>query len=121
MDHFYISVYKHGRHISQIADYKGKNNPNYGNRALSEKYSHDKLLAKEKQARPGAKNGRAKPIKLILQDGTQITFPYMLKCAEYLVQNKLVRSSSPDGILPYISKAAKNNTTYYKYKFSFID
>ena len=44
---------------------RGKDNPNYGNSKLHERYEADKNLAKEKQSRPGGQNGRARKCKLI--------------------------------------------------------
>lgn len=43
----------------------GKDNPNYGNSKLHERYESDKNLAKEKQSRPGGQNGRARKCRLI--------------------------------------------------------
>lgn len=39
-------------------DMHGENNPNYGNRKLSEFYKAHPEIAKEKQSRPGKQNGR---------------------------------------------------------------
>jgi hypothetical protein len=39
-------------------DLHGGNNPNYGNRKLSEFYKAHPEIAKEKQSRPGKRNGR---------------------------------------------------------------
>lgn len=39
-------------------DMSGTNNPNYGNRKLSQFYKEHPEIAKEKQGRPGNKNGR---------------------------------------------------------------
>ena len=47
-----------------MPDYHGKNNPNYKNKTLSEKYKNNKELSKEKQSRPATQNGRSTPIDL---------------------------------------------------------
>jgi len=47
-------------------DMNGKNNPNYGNRKLSQKYKLDKALAIEKQGRKGIQNGRCQKSHYIM-------------------------------------------------------
>lgn len=42
----------------------GKDNPNYGNNTLHKRYVEDKQFAKEKQSRPGGRNGKAKSCEL---------------------------------------------------------
>lgn len=62
----------------------GKDNPNYGNTALHDKYKANPDLAKEKQSRPGEQNGRCVPIALY-EDGVFIKeFPYKRACVVYL-------------------------------------
>lgn len=92
-------------------DINGENNPNYGNHKLSKKYANDKLLSKEKQGRPGLRNGRCRKIK-IFKDGAMIAeFDYIVKCCEYIVENY-----SPNtkiySIRSQIDKAIRNNSTY---------
>lgn len=43
----------------------GADNPNFGNDTLHKRYMEDKEFAKEKQGRPGGRNGRAKKCKLL--------------------------------------------------------
>lgn len=108
---------KGGRHITQVRDMSGKNNPNYGNRKLSKKYTNDPSLSKEKQGRPGAQNGRSKPTVMLLSDGSTIEFPYIIACAQYLISNKIVRSRSVSNVSVMVSDAARNGREYYGYKF----
>ena len=51
---------RYSKNANRYPSHFGKDNPNFGNKKLSEKYAKDKLLSKEKQSRPGGKNGRAK-------------------------------------------------------------
>lgn len=46
------------RSVINKPDISGANNPNYGNRKLSQFYKEHPEIAKEKQGRPGSKNGR---------------------------------------------------------------
>lgn len=48
------------RSVVNKPDITGKNNPNYGNRKLSQFYKEHPDIAKEKQGRPGKQNGRYK-------------------------------------------------------------
>lgn len=63
----------------------GENNPNYGNHTLSEKYRSNPELSKEKQGRPGTRNGRARSVKLFDDDGVSHAFGTIKDCAEYIV------------------------------------
>ena len=103
---------KSGRHITQIRDMSGINNPNYGNRKLSAKYSADKEYALKKQSRKGVQNGRATPIEMTDRDGTAIRFPYIGKCAEYIF-NKGYSKTNIDNIAGVIGQCAKNGTRRY--------
>lgn len=108
-----------GRHVSQIMDYSGANNPNYGNRKLHNRYADDKDYAKMKQSRPGEKNGRAKSVNAKLPDGTIIQFGTLKACAEYLVSHSISKAKNISCIATYISKAAKLNKEYCGVRFEF--
>lgn len=62
---------------------KGKNNPNYGNKKLSEKYAANKELSKEKNSRPGEKNGRAIAVDVYFNGELYQSFPYKTACLEW--------------------------------------
>lgn len=109
-----------GRHVSQTRDFSGENNPNYNNHTLSERYRANPDYAREKQARTGAKNGRATPIKMIHEDGTCINFEYMAECALYMIEHKLCRSANISNVQPYISKAASTGSSYCGCSFEYI-
>lgn len=96
----------------------GKKNPNFGNRKLSIIYANDKELAKQKQSRPAAQNGRAKSCSMYDMDGNLIKeFSYIGECAKYMIDNGLTRSKNVDGVRERISLSIKNNKPYRKYKF----
>lgn len=106
-----------GRHVSQIMDYSGTNNPNYGNRKLHNRYANDKDYAKIKQSRPGEKNGRATSVSAKLPDGTALHFGTFKACAEYLVSHSISKSKNISCVAAYISKAAKLNKSYCGVRF----
>lgn len=69
----------------QRANKMGSKNPNFGNRMLSEKYAKNKELAKEKQGRPGTKNGRCVPLVAVdVETREERFFDYIALCVEYL-------------------------------------
>ena len=75
-----------GRNYTSVVDVRGANNPNFGNKKLSKIYENDKAYAKEKQGRPGKKNGRARPVRLYINDIDHIDFDYIRQCAIYIKQ-----------------------------------
>lgn len=111
---------KCGTHITKIRSMSGKNNPNFGNKALSAKYAADRALSNEKQSRPGAQNGRAVAVRAMFDEETYIDFGYMRECADFLIENGYSKSKNADNIISYISKSAKSGTPYHKIKFTFI-
>lgn len=108
-----------GRHISQIRDMAKENNPNYGNRSLHQKYNKNKDLAKEKQSRPGVSNGRATPITIITESGEKISFPYIQKCAEYIISSGRSKAKNVLSVAGAIGVCARNNKKRYGCTFKF--
>lgn len=106
-----------GRHITQIRDMSGRNNPNYGNRKLSQKYKNDKEYAKEKQSRKGVSNGRATPIEMIDRNGNIISFPYITKCAEYLIEHGYTKAKNVYNVAGVIGQCVRKNTMRYEHSF----
>lgn len=109
---------KSGRY--SMRDINGIHNPNYGNSILREIYRKDKELSKLKNSRPGSQNGRSRPIRMFVSDGLYLDFEYMAECANYMIKNRLVRSSDTNSVSAYISSAARNNRHYSGYRFEFI-
>lgn len=71
-----------GRHVTQTHDFKGQNNPNYGNHILRDIY-HENPDAIMELVHYGKDNGRACPVVLSIQD-SEHRFDSMTACAEYL-------------------------------------
>ncbi len=107
--------FKHGRY----PDFSGKNNPNYGNRKLSEFYKNNPDVALEKQSRKGDRNGRCQPI-IMYKDGEFIKeFKYIGLCAEYL-KHKYGYNSSINAIRDGITKSINRNGNYKGFTFKRI-
>ena len=104
-----------GRMYYQTHDVSGINNPNYGNRKLSEIYFLDKDYAKEKQGRPGLKNGRCVPVKMT-GNGCEENFLYINDCVDYILENSF-STSTKNSIHSNISISLKNNTPYLGFLF----
>lgn len=102
---------KNGRHITQTRDMKGANNPNFGNRKLSELYSRNKGLCKEKQGRRGSQNGRS--IKVLLVTESPILFDTIKECSIYLIASGFVKDVSQEWLSSQISKALRGGVKCY--------
>lgn len=107
----------HSAKLGNMSHY-GKDNPNYGNKKLSQLYSKDKELSKLKNGRKGSNNGMAKSIVMITNQD-EIKFSYIRECAEYLISNKLVKQKSKDTVANKITKAIKENSYYGNSKFRY--
>lgn len=94
-----------------MPDYHGKNNPNYRNKKLSQKYAEDKKLAKEKQGRPGLKNGRCRKIKVYFNGEFVKAFDYIVDCCKYIV-DRYSPNSKLESIRSQIDKSIRNNKPY---------
>jgi hypothetical protein len=101
----------------------GESNPNYGNDTLRNKYAADPELSKEKNSRPGAKNGRCRKVKLInIENGEEINFDYTRQAAQYLMDNGFVRAKKIDSVSNRITLSIEKNAMFYqKFKAEFID
>lgn len=95
-------------------DMRGSKNPNYGNHKLSEKYRADLALAKEKQSRPKAQNGRAKKVD-VFYDGKFVKhLDYIGQGADFLKQEYGIHVTDTNfryGVL----RSMKKNISYYKH------
>jgi len=100
---------------------KGENNPNFGNRKLSKIYAENLEYAKEKQGRPGIKNGRCVPLKMISPDNkVEEIFNYIGECADYILSNEIFPYKK-ESISLNISKCINGEKdSYYGYKFQAI-
>ena len=106
---------KNGRY--KMRNFKGKNNPNYGNHILSDIYKNNPKLAKEKLSRPGSKNGRSVKVELYDEKMNYIdTFDWIGGCAEYLIKNNFTNATI-DNIRNNITLAIKNDKKYLKHYY----
>jgi hypothetical protein len=96
----------------------GEKNPNYGNHALSEFYKEHPEIAKARQGRPGAANGRCRPIRAIKPDGSSTEYAYMTLCATDIGQELGV--TSVQYLATKISECAKAGRAYKGYHFEFV-
>ena len=101
-------------------DLTGENNPNYGNHILHERYANNKELSREKLGRKGSVNGRAKPVEFTNANGQTYKFSYIGECAKFLIENNYT-SSDVNSIRDRIRLSIKNNKTYLKLKFRYVE
>lgn len=96
----------------------GENNPNFGNKKLSQLYINNKELAKQKQSRPASQNGRAKKCSMYDMEGNLIKeFSYIGECSEYMIKNGLTKGKSINSVSCLISKSMRSEKPYRNYKF----
>lgn len=105
--------------IKNRKDYTGSNNPNYGNRTLSNKYKNNKELAKEKQGRPGIQNGRCRTIDVYYDDVFLKSFKYIKQCCQYFIDSKISKTFNPESVRSQINKCIKENRRY-KQHYTFV-
>ena len=99
----------------------GDKNPNYGNRKLSAFYAANPDTAKEKQSRPGTKNGRCVPVEMLDEHCSVIgRFAYMGECADYFVAHGFTKAKS-ESVAIEISRAIKSGAKYRGHYFKLAD
>lgn len=109
-----------GNHITQTRSMAGESNPNFGNRSLSKRYAEDKKLAKVKQSRPGAKNGRATPVRMIMPSGESFDYQFLSQCAAEIIGLGLTSAKNISCVASCISKSARNGKKYLGCDFMFL-
>lgn len=94
--------HKAGKYVGRF----GENNPNYGNNTLHLRYLENKEFAKEKQSRPGERNGRAKPCQLFhISDGLVGTFEFQRDAVYYLIGRKIVKEGAIlESVIHYLKR-----------------
>lgn len=65
-------------------DMSGVNNPNYGNKKLSNFYRSNPEIARQNQSRSGSQNGRARQVDVYLGEKFIGHFSYLGECWEYM-------------------------------------
>lgn len=105
------------RHSSKIGKYKryGESNSNYGGTKLKDFY-RDNPEARMLLGRKGAQNGRCVPIRMHLSEDEFIDFNYIGECAQYLIDNQIVKATV-NSARSHIAQAIKKNRKYHKIKF----
>lgn len=102
--------HKAGRYVGRF----GKDNPNYGNNTLHLRYLEDKELSKEKQSRPGGKNGRAKPCQLFhISDGLVGSFEFQREAVNYLIDCGVIKENANKESAIYYLKREQGYRGYY--------
>lgn len=108
---------RRGTHVSKRG-FEGEKNPNYGNRKLSEKYANNPELTVV-QSRPGAANGRARPVAVRFPDGSERVFDYIGECARWLIENNYC-SIKFERMCLNITRCANDGTSYKNMTFCFV-
>ena len=103
--------------ICNKPDVTGENNPNFGNKKLSQFYKEHPEKALEWQSRKGLKNGRCRKIKLYKDNNLIKEFDYISLCCQYFIDNKLCDATKIDSIRGRIDSCIKNQNTYKGYRF----
>lgn len=101
-------------------DVCGEKNPNYGNHKLSEAYKANPKLSKEKQGRPGLKNGRCKKISVFKNGELIQTFPYIQACIRYL-QRIVSPNCQSESVRGRINASIRSKKPYKGFTFAFED
>lgn len=95
----------------------GKDNPNYGNTVLKERFANNPELA-QTLARKGKQNGRCVPIKVIFSTYEK-TFDYIGEAAQYLI-DKGITNAKVDSIRERIRAIIDTDKEYKGCKFKHI-
>lgn len=101
-------------------DISGEHNPNFGNHKLSEIYRSDPELSKEKQGRPGLRNGRCRKISVFRDGNLVASFDYIRACMKWL-QEAVSPNSKLESLRSRIRSCMKENRPYKGYTFQFED
>lgn len=98
-------------------DYSGANNPNYGNKKLSQRYAIDKEYANQKQSRKGLKNGRCRKIKMFRDGELLYEFDYIVQCCQFMKENYCPNTKRLDSIRSQIDKSIRLNKNFKGFVF----
>lgn len=106
--------------ICHKPDFHNENNPNFGNKKLSDIYRNNPNYALEKQSRKGLQNGRCRRIR-IFKDNEKHEFDYIKECLQYLIDIGISKCKTPETLRSQINKCMRNNKSYGGFMFEFID
>lgn len=105
-------------HSTNLGHYKkptGKDNWNYGGTKLKEYYKQNPD-EKMKLSRPGSQNGRACPIRMIINN-KETHFTYIGECVKYLLDNNIVCGLKYDSLHTRIVERLRTEKSYKGIKF----
>lgn len=96
----------YSRQANRWPSMEGENNPNYGNDTLHLRYQNDKEFAKEKQSRPGGRNGKAKSCKLFhVTDGLIGSFEFQRDAVNCLIGRGIVKEkANKESVIHYLKR-----------------
>ena len=95
----------------------GNDNPNYGNHKLSQIYAANHSYCKEKQSRPGSKNGRCVQIDLFDSEYNFIAhFDYIAECLKYIKEKDNIKSNI-ESMRGNMNQAIREYRSYRGYYF----
>ena len=97
--------------IPNKPDVTGSNNPNYGNRKLSERYRLDPEFALEKQSRKGTRNGRARGIRIFFNESLLGEFNLIRLGCEF-INSYFNTSWDVESVRSQINKAIRMKRAY---------
>jgi len=116
----HIQNISYSANIGHYAAKSGVDNPNYGNRKLSEFYKLHPEIAIQNQSRPMGQNGKSRKVALYDNLHTYIaSFDCMKACGQYLLENQFIKACTNSSI-NYISRAIKYDLMYGKHYFKEI-
>lgn len=96
---------RYSRSAGHYPDYAGESNPNFGNDTLHKKYKNNPELAKEKQSRPRAKNGRAKLCELTnMQSQEKFSFNCQRDAVDYLITHEHCDNVNKETVIKYLKR-----------------
>lgn len=112
-------TYLAGRHYVTKTDLTGQNNPNYGNRKLSEVYRANPELSRIKQGRPGLQNGRCQKIVAEFPDGSEVEYGCIKQCAQDLIDSGISKGTATD-VYVRIYNSMRKGVRYKNIRFKRI-
>ena len=95
----------------------GKENPNYGNRKLSQYYRENPEISKTKQGRPGVQNGRSRSIQMYKNNCLVKEFPCIVDCCKYLIDNNYTNASQIASVRGRIDSCIRKDKLYLGFAF----
>ena len=109
---------EYSKRLGHYKTKSGKDNPNYNNDTLKNKYKDNPELAKINNSRPREQNGRSVSVRMSVNDNIR-EFKFIGEAAEFLIANGYTNAKI-NSIRSNITNAIKNNKEYLGFKFERI-